>query len=284
MNKRRYAVIGHPIGHTMSPFIHERLFRLRGIVADYEVYNISPYDLHGAVPALRALDGYNITIPHKQQIISYLDSLDRKAQLYGSVNTVKNGETSTGYTTDPDGFLNALRLAGVPLRGRVVILGCGGAARVMAFEAALAGCETVIAVRPQSLSKVARLAGDLHTAIPFAQVSTCLISRISGRIDLLLNATPVGMFPETDGCPAPVSVIETSAAVFDAIYNPEETLLLKRARANGAKTVGGMSMLVYQAAAAHTIWDGSQYTEEDIRQLCEDTACERNRLFGQESA
>mgnify|MGYP000072387943 CR=1 FL=1 len=159
MQLRRFAVIGHPIGHTMSPFIHDRLFSLTGHKPEYSVLDVP--SLTQALPALRTLDGFNITIPHKQYIIGYLDGLDKKAGLYGSVNTVKNGEQSIGYTTDPDGFLKALEAAGMPLRGRVVILGTGGVARTMAYEAAKAGCNLTIAVRPDDLPAVACLAGEL---------------------------------------------------------------------------------------------------------------------------
>ena len=282
MNQKRYAVIGHPIGHTMSPFIHKRLFELSGIDASYEVFNIPPHDLGGTYPSLRALDGYNITIPHKRSIIPYLDALDKKAALYGSVNTVKNGETTEGFTTDADGFLMALRGSGIPHMGKVVILGAGGAGRTMAFVAALAGYSTVIAVRPSSLRKAARLAGDICSNAPHAQVNTCLISRLEGHIDLLANATPCGMYPNTGEMPVSEDLLCDCSYVFDAIYNPRETLLLKKAREHGAKTIGGLSMLVWQAVAAHKIWDGSEYAPGDIEQLLKDTALELDRQFSGE--
>ena len=128
MSTKRYAVIGHPIGHTMSPFIHKRLFDLAQIDAEYTKMDIAPEDLAQEYErTLKQLDGYNITIPHKQSIIPLLDSLDDKAALYGSVNTVSNaGGKSKGYTTDPDGFIKAIEAAGIALDGRIMILGCGG--------------------------------------------------------------------------------------------------------------------------------------------------------------
>ena len=117
--KKQFAVIGHPIGHTMSPFIHSRLFELADIEADYQVMDVAPENLEQVIPSLKELDGFNITIPHKQTIIPYLDELDRVAQMYGSVNTVKTVDgVSSGYTTDPDGFVIALQKAGIPLSGR----------------------------------------------------------------------------------------------------------------------------------------------------------------------
>ena len=136
---KKFAVIGHPIGHTMSPFIHDRLFKLSGIDARYSVIDIAPENLaRDYNETLKNLDGYNITIPHKQNIIPLLDEIDEKAEMYGSVNTVSNiNGKAKGYTTDPDGFLEALKYASIDLNGRVVILGCGGVARTMAYEALL---------------------------------------------------------------------------------------------------------------------------------------------------
>ena len=280
MSKKAYAVIGHPIGHTMSPFIHTRLFALSGIDAQYSVLDIAPQELTQSYQTvLRKLDGYNITIPHKQGIIRYLDKLDKKAALYGSVNTVANGKIAPGYTTDPDGFLKALSSAEIPLKGRVVILGTGGVARTMAYEAALAGCDLTIAIRPDDLNMAAALAGELMTRIHSAHLSTCLLDRIEGNIDLLVNATPVGMYPNTDACPVTDQVLANCSHVFDAVYNPLETLLLKKARANGAKALGGMSMLVWQAAVSHQIWHNAQYDAGDIEKLCLDSAKAMKNTF-----
>ena len=131
METKKFAVIGHPIGHTMSPFIHTRLFELQGVKAEYTKLDIAPENLEYEFKnTLSKLDGFNITIPHKQAVIPFLDEIDAKAEMYGSVNTVsnKNG-ISKGYTTDPDGFLKALDAAGILLNGRIVVFGCGGVAR-----------------------------------------------------------------------------------------------------------------------------------------------------------
>lgn len=278
--KKRYAVIGHPIGHTMSPFIHSRLFALSGVDAEYTVMDIAPERLGDEYASLRELDGFNITIPHKQGIIPYLDQVDRTARLYGSVNTVKTEEgISSGYTTDPDGFLIALEKGGIPLSGRVVIVGTGGVARTMAYEACIAGCSTTLAVRREDLSAAAKLAGELITNLHTAAISTCLLEHLCDPIDLLVNATPVGMYPHTDAMPVEDHILASSTNVFDAVYNPLNTKLIEAARANGSKAVGGMPMLVWQAVASHKIWDGSEYRQEDIDQLCEDSAREVQKLF-----
>ena len=274
--KKRYAVIGHPIGHTMSPFIHKRLFELSGVEAEYFALDISPEELSAEYEkTLSKLDGYNITIPHKTAVIPFLDELDAKARLYGSVNTVRNRNgVSKGFTTDPDGFLEALDCVGIGLSGRVVILGCGGVARTMAFEALKKGAELEFAVRESSREKALGLISEIREKLVGLRVGVRLISELSGEIDTLINATPVGMSPKTDAQPVSDEVIARCKSVYDAIYNPLETALVKKAKSMGIKAEGGMSMLVWQAVVAHRHWDGSRYDVRDIERLCADSAKE----------
>lgn len=279
MSKRRFAVIGHPIGHTMSPFIHKRLFEIAGLEGEYTVEDVPPETLGARMKELDRLAGYNITIPNKQRIIPYLDRLDSRAELYGSVNTVCNGSVRTGYTTDPDGFLKALEHGGIKLAGRVVLLGCGGASRTFAFEAAQAGCSITIAARPESSARQLALANEIREKTGVTQVSCCLLSEISGDFDLLVNGTPVGMYPNTGSMAVSEKALSRCACVFDAVYNPLKTRLIEAAEANGSAAVGGMSMLVWQAVAAHKIWDGTEYDPADIDQLVEDSAKEQSRIF-----
>ncbi len=278
--KKHYAVIGHPIGHTMSPFIHKRLFDLAGIDAEYTKLDIAPENLGEEYErTLKQLDGYNITIPHKQNIISLIDSLDDKANMYGSVNTVMNTDgKAKGYTTDPDGFMKAIEAAGIALDGRIMILGCGGVARTMAYEIALRHKPFEFAVRREDVGKAGLLCLDITRKLPETEVSFGLIDQIIGSVDVLINATPVGMYPNSDAQPIHNCAIGRCGAVFDAIYNPLETALVKRARANGAKAEGGMSMLVWQAVVAHQIWDGSVYDQKDIDRLVLDCAEEMKRF------
>lgn len=277
---KKYAVIGHPIGHTMSPFIHNRLFQLSGIEATYTKLDISPENLaYEYDHILSKLDGYNITIPHKQNIIPFLDEIDDKAKMYGSVNTVSNYDyTAKGYTTDPDGFLKALDAANIILAGRVVILGCGGVARTMAYEVVLKNIPVLFAVRKEDVEIAKMLCAEIMTTLPNANATYCLIEELTGDIDVLINATPIGMFPKVENQPVSDIVISKCANVFDAVYNPLETLLIQKAKANGSNAVGGMSMLVWQAVVAHEKWDGSSYGVEDIEKLCVDSANElKNR-------
>lgn len=276
MSTKKFAVIGHPIGHTMSPFIHTRLFALSGIDAEYTKLDIAPENLAQEYQkTLLKLDGYNITIPHKQNIIPLIDEIDSKAKMYGSVNTVANRDgIATGYTTDPDGFLKALDASGIVLSGRVVILGCGGVARTMAYEVALKNLPVLFAVRIEDVKIAESLCEEIKNTISGAKAEYCTIPQLEGDIDVLVNATPIGMFPRVDAQPVSDEIINKSANVFDAVYNPLETVLIKKAKANGANAVGGMSMLVWQAVVSHEHWDGSTYAVEDINKLCLDSANE----------
>ncbi len=274
MLKRKFAVIGHPISHTMSPFIHRRLFDLTGDDSEYTVLDIPSETLPQKIKELNELAGYNITIPNKRAIIPYLDKLDKRAQLYGSVNTVKNSASREGYTTDPDGFLKSLEEAKITLSGKVVILGCGGVARTFGYESALAGCDITFVTREQSLVKGQNLAVEVTEKISGSKVSACTVAELE-KTDifphLVINATPVGMFPHTEDMPVSGKFLYRCENVFDAIYNPLKTVMIQTAESNGSKAVGGMSMLVWQAVSSHEIWDGVKYAPEDIAQLIEDT-------------
>ena len=281
MTENNFAVIGHPIAHTMSPFIHERLFALSGKSACYGAVDIAPAGLAGQMERLRTLCGFNITIPHKQSIIPFLDELNEKSEFFNSVNTVKNtGGRLAGFTTDGTGFCKALEAGGTGLNGRTVVLGAGGAGRVFAFEAALSGGNVTVAVRPHGLAAAEKLCADIRAKIEGAQADFCLLEEIHGKIDLLANATPVGMFPNITACPVSEDIIKNAACVFDAVYNPNETMMIKTARKNGVRAIGGMSMLVWQAAAAHEIWYGAKFEAGDIRALCGDAVMEMKKKFG----
>lgn len=266
--KNSYAILGFPLLHTLSPPIHKRLFELSGIAAAYSVEEVAPEDLTKALPRLKALDGFNVTIPHKLAIMPFLEKLDASAQRYGAVNCVKNiGGSHVGYNTDCYGFTRGLSAAGVNLSGKVLLLGCGGAGRMMATEAALSGAELTIAARERGVAE--DTLSDIRKILPDFSAGIVDFSGLDNdkSYDLLINATPVGMFPNVDACPVSDSVIEGCAAVFDAVYNPRLTLLLKKAEAMGKETVGGMGMLVWQAVIAHEIWDDAKYDDADINAL-----------------
>ena len=278
-----FYVIGHPLGHSMSPFIHRQLFSLQKHNAEYRIKDIEPQNLESQLNALlKKTGGINVTIPYKQAVIEYLDGLRGRAEQYRSVNTIKICQDGYfGYNTDADGFLLALSGGGIQLQGRIVLLGCGGVGRTFACEAALAGCSIVNAVRDCSLEHAEKLRSYVLDIAPGTDYSITTPDGLEGEYELLINATPVGMYPNCDEMPVSASSLTRIAAVFDAVYNPVETTLLRCAKSNGVRVLGGMSMLVWQAAAAHTIWYGAHFDDGDIAQLIEETAWEMQRHFAQ---
>lgn len=264
---KKYALIGHPLGHSMSPFIHKRLFEEAGRQAEYSLEDIASEDLKEKLPELlKNVTGLNVTIPHKVSVIEFADKLDESALRYNSVNCIssKNG-VLMGYNTDCDGFLRS-----VPentLGGKVLLLGCGGVGRMMAIEAARHGADITLAIIPEAQNMADCLKKEIGERYPQIPVKIVMMNEISGKFDLLVNATPVGMYPKSDVCPVSEEVIENCGAVFDAIYNPTETRLVTIAKNKGIKAVGGMSMLVLQAVVAHEIWDGDSYTKEQIDKI-----------------
>jgi len=275
----KFSVIGHPMGHTMSPFIHKRLFEISDIQVDYSVEDIRPCDLESKMNFLKTLGGFNITIPHKQTIIPLLDCLDESAIKYSAVNCVSmvNGK-SIGYNTDAFGFLAALKSGGLKLKGNVVIAGCGGVARTMAKEAVLADCHVTLGVIPRSMTVAESLCAELNS-ICKESCRIQFLDKIENKFDLAINATPLGMYPKVGAMPLTTNQLKNCSSVFDAVYNPHETLLLKTAKKLGIKAIGGMSMLVWQAAAAHKYWYNAEFNTSDIEKLIDDSITEMQRLF-----
>ena len=230
-NSKKYALIGYPLGHSMSPIIHKELLKIAFVNGEYDLVEIMKEDLEtNFYENLNKLNGFNITIPHKINIIPFLDELSSKAKLFGSVNTVDIKEEKTiGYNTDCDGFLRSLEAENIKLAGNVLICGSGGVSRMFAFESALAGAKVTLAVRDSSL----KAANDIRNEMQEKLSKDCdiiFLSEAKGAYDLIINGTPVGMYPNIDACPLEEKVIKSSKAVFDAIYNPIETKFIKYAR------------------------------------------------------
>ncbi len=275
---RRFGLIGHPLGHSLSPQIHTRLFELSGEAVDYNLYDITPEDLKGKFDFLAELDGFNVTIPHKVDIIGYCDRLSEGAERYRSVNCLKNGAEKVGYNTDVLGFTKSIELLGASLCSKVLLIGCGGVGRMMAIETALEGGNLTVAALKSDLPLAENVEKEIRARKPDAKFKIAVIGEnglscgdLNGEsFDLMINACPVGMFPKVDRMPCLPEVLDSVKYVFDAVYNPKDTLLAKTAREKGAKAMTGMAMLVLQAVAAHEIWDNAHYNKEDIDKLISD--------------
>lgn len=260
--KPTYALFGWPLGHTMSPELHAQLFEASGQDAAYIGVAVPPENLSEAFElAKRKLKGINCTIPHKKAVIDLLDEVDTAARDLHSVNTVafRDGR-AIGYNTDILGFAESLSRDGVKLRGKkVLLLGYGGAAAVMAYHCITQGAYLTITGR--SMEKAAALQKQLCEAVPRAHVSVFSRRHIPRDIQIVLNSTPVGMFPKENTAPLHYLPHKTEY-VFDAIYNPPVTVTMKLANPKKTRARDGLFMLVMQAAHAQTIWSGVQFTPQ----------------------
>ena len=256
---QRFAVLGESLGHTWSPYIHNTVFAACGRDAVYLPITVPKDKLSSAVDVLRScFAGFNVTIPYKERIMPLLDEIDAAARACGAVNTVENRNGRLiGHITDGLGMLSALEKGGVRTHGvHALILGGGGAARVAGYEFLTRGGRVTFAVRNEEKGRA--LARELGDTQPdgAARISVCPLAEIPGAYDVLINCTPVGMYPRTDACPVEDGVISRCAAVFDAVYNPRTTQLLARAQALSIPTVEGLGMLFDQAIEAQRFWFG----------------------------
>lgn len=272
INMRHYGLLGFPLRHTMSPPIHQRLFELEGVSDfDYTLKEYSPEELSEKISDVLALDGFNITIPHKVEIIRYIDELADSAKRYNSVNcVVKKDGRYIGYNTDCDGFLRSIEAAGGKLDGTVLQCGCGGVGRMIAIECVRHGAKLTVSV-PEGFEDTVEPVKEYARANGFSDdIKVVHPNEIDGKFDTLINASPVGMFPKVENCPVTEDIIANCGFVFDVIYNPERTKLMQTAEKHGIKTCGGMAMLVWQAVVAHEIWSGANYSDSDIAKLISD--------------
>lgn len=273
----KFALIGYPLGHSMSPLIHRELFKINNISASYELMEISPDSLNSSINELKELNGFNVTIPHKINIIESLDNLSDRAELFGAVNTVENKNgVLTGHNTDCAGFLKALDMAGITLGGNVLVCGSGGVSRMFAFESVLAGADLTIAVRDEDISAGKKIKEEIKEKLD-KKVELITLSEVQGEYDVLINGTPVGMHPHSDACVLPKDKVQRAKAVFDAVYNPMETQLIKYAKEAEIKCSNGLPMLVWQAAVAQEIWFGVKFNTDQIKDVLKITERELNK-------
>lgn len=268
---KKFCLIGYPLGHSMSPFIHRALLELKGVEGEYTLNTIEPEKLSDSFSELKGYDGFNVTIPHKQAIIPSLDSLSERAQLFGAVNTVKlDGDKAVGYNTDCFGFLRALDMAGIELGGRVLLCGSGGVSRMFAFESILAGADLTIAVRDADVDAANIIKKEIEDKLG-KTASVITLDEVDGEFDVMINGTPVGMYPNVDACVITKNQLSKCKAVFDAVYNPLETQLIKYAKELGIRYSNGLPMLVWQAAVAEEIWLGVEFSQEEIKPVIIET-------------
>lgn len=264
---KNFGLIGSPLGHSLSSFIHKEIMKQADIKGTYSLIEIKKGDLKNGIETLKKLDGFNVTIPHKIDIINFTDSLSERAKLFNSVNTVVCKEDRLrGTNTDCIGFTKSLERNNMNLNEKVLLCGAGGVARMIAYETMLAGGNLTIAARNEEQAE--NLSKELNRKFK-ANTQFCNLNSIDGEFDLLVNATPVGMFPNTDCCPVKKEVILNCKNIFDTIYNPYNTKLLKFAKRNEINCSNGLSMLVGQAVAAQEIWNSIKIPDYIVQEITE---------------
>jgi shikimate dehydrogenase len=257
-------LLGNPLGHSISPAMHNRVFEKLGLDYCYLPVQVEPQNLETVFAGLSKMNvaGFNVTIPHKINIIEHLDRLDPLAATIGAVNTIciKDGKT-TGHNTDGEGFIRTLEEEGeVSVPGKkIFLLGGGGAARSIAMTLAYRGAEMIF-ICNRTLAKAEALAAEINKKIRnCAKAVPMLNEQVLKTIqscDILVNSTNVGMHPRQDVLPLSEDFLFSHLVVADIVYNPHTTKLLATAKARGCRIVHGLGMLIYQGAAGFKLWTG----------------------------
>ncbi len=276
---RLTALLGSPVAHSISPLMHNEAFQLLNLDYTYLCFDVNEEALPAAVEGLKAcgIRGFNLTMPNKNQIVKLLDELSPAARLIGAVNTVVNDKGHlVGYNTDGVGYMQAVKDAGYDITGKTItIMGAGGAATAICAQAALDGVEKIhIFARETSRfwERTQKLVENINSTLPCKAVlhenkDTDALAGAISESALLLNATSVGMAPDTDSTIIQdTSLYHPDLIVSDVIYNPRETRFLREAREAGCRTFNGMYMLLYQGAEAFRLWTGKEMPIKEIKE------------------
>ena len=254
------AIIGDPIEHSLSPTIHNAAFNACSLDYVFVAFRVKKDELKQAIEGFRALGvaGFCVTIPHKVAVMEYLDALDPLAEAIGSVNTVVNNNGKlTGFNTDAPGFLEPLARREIEIEGKnVVMLGAGGAARAVAFMLVNEGAKLTVLNRtlPKAEELARGIKNSLKKDIGVLEMTADNLKKAMGKADVFVNTTSVGMSPDINSTPIPVELLRSGLVVYDIIYNPAETRLLREAKSKGAIALNGMEMLAWQGARAFEKW------------------------------
>lgn len=254
------GLIGHPVEHSFSPPMHNAAFDALNMDYAYVAFDVNPNDLKSAIEGAESLNikGFNVTIPHKVDVMQYLDELDEVARLIGAVNTI-DFKNLKGYNTDGIGAVKAIEEVTSIKNKNVVVAGAGGASRAISFYIAKYGSESLTIIN-RNEAKAESLASDVSDSGLIGEVASDSINAIGNYMesaDVLIDATPLGMHPNINDEPiVKADMMDEDLVVFDAVYNPNETVLIKEAIKANAKPVYGIKMLLYQGAESFKIWTG----------------------------
>lgn len=274
---RLVGLLGNPVAHSLSPLIHNHVFKTLGLPLAYVPLEVTGHGLHAAVQALRACGfaGANVTVPHKQAAVSYCDAVSPLSALTGTVNTLYFCNTILhGTTTDWEGFARALSWMGRDPKGQnIVILGNGGTARTFAFALAQQKIPTRLTIAGRDIHRAAGLAAEITSKTSFPVSAELLLSEkmktVMDECTLCINCTPVGMHPDDSRSPLDKRFLHPGMTVFDTVYNPAQTVLCRDAQEAGCACQGGLRMLLYQGLASAAFWTGRDVPGDiiDINEL-----------------
>ncbi|MDF2926763.1 MAG: shikimate 5-dehydrogenase [Paenibacillaceae bacterium] len=269
-----YGVFGDPVGHSKSPLMLNRAFQAAGINGAYAAFHILPGTLGEAVKGIRALGfrGVNVTIPHKVEVMDYLDEIDESARAIGAVNTIVNDNGRLkGFNTDGIGYVRSLKEeTGVDLSGkRILLLGAGGAARGIAYALARENVGRLL-IANRTAERARELASAMSAYTETAGMGTEDIALCIGETDIVINTTSAGMHPHVDEVPMNTELLHRNLLVSDLIYNPRITRLLREAEQAGARVHSGLGMFIYQGAYAFEYWTGLPAPAAEMRAIVEE--------------
>lgn len=265
------GLIGHPVEHTLSPVIHNTIAECMGENMVYTAFPATE-DTETVLKGAFALgiQGMNVTVPYKGAVIPYLADIDREAKIIGAVNTlVRTRQGFKGYNTDLNGLYRALTSEGIVLEAsRVIVIGAGGAARAAAFMCAFYGAESIV-ICNRTVEKAENIAREVQEKTSFSNIRAISIAdwmAIKGEGYLVLQATKVGLYPDTESSPImEEAFFEKAAVVYDLIYTPQETRFMRLARKRQIPAYNGLKMLLYQAVAAYEMWNQVQVPETIVQ-------------------
>ena len=261
MESKVFGLVGHPVGHSMSKVMHEASFAELGLGHGYELFDVLPErvgDFLSKDSKEKGIAGLNVTIPHKQAVMKHLDELSQEAELIVAVNTIKfEGGKKIGFNTDGVGFIKSLEAEGIKVNdATLLVVGAGGAGRAITFQATLAG--GIVSIADARADAAKSLSDDLleklDAEVPTVECKQKSLAEALADIEVLVNATPLGMHPREGDSILAGELIPEDTVVVDIVYNPIETKLLRDAGARGLKTVSGAGMLAHQGAESERIW------------------------------
>lgn len=259
------GLLGYPLGHTLSPVMHNATLEKMGLDNIYLPFEIHPNDINKAIEAIGTFNmlGVNVTIPFKEEVIPYLDSLSPAAEACGAVNLIKNDKGKLiGYNTDGAGFVAGLKEAGVNIGGHIVLIGAGGAARAVAYALAMEKVERISLLdvdnnKALALADFIKQKTGLNTnSLPMNEEN---FNQVAANADMIINCSPVGMFPHINKSPVNnLEAVKPAALICDLIYNPQQTKLLTLGKARGLTIMNGLPMFIHQGALTLEILTGEK--------------------------